>query len=322
MMDVEHARRCLFGAAFFAMLLSAVEPARADVTTEDRNQAITFARHEDITPATTFDNTDADAVMAVASALLRVRHRTADCACCVSMVRSGDVTTYDITDDVITTDEELDAHLASTAARFKVVTSIAGNDLCDIAGMVTLLGCAKLPGNSIVIVSTATGEVFAHEFGHNQNLPERQGDHLIMDPDNPLGEGDTVNVDECTAFWTGGADAGTCTLSTAVIPTVSQWGVIAMTLLLLSAGSALWSRRAISLVAAEGGPVLDQGWAPPFDRRSYALALAGVLGVVTASLTLGSGLGVELRSADLVGALLCAPILAYVVHFWFPTRER
>lgn len=132
-----------------------------------------------------------------------------DVACNITLAQEGEIGTFGAAGDgldVITTTEELDAVLNNTAAYVKVVTSI---EFCDgVPGSFT--GCSKTPGTSIVIVAgldeNTTGEVIAHQFGHNKGLVDRTepGNPLM----NPAGGGDEVNQAECAALHVGLTDNG------------------------------------------------------------------------------------------------------------------
>lgn len=100
------------------------------------------------------------------------------------------------------------------------------------------------------------------------------------------------------------------------VPTLSEWGLILMALLLLSAGTVLFGRR--SVVAGSGSAT----W-PGFTGASLPLVpglFTRVLAVISGLLLLGLGLAFALRMGpspvDLAGSMLCAPVLAYLVHLW------
>jgi hypothetical protein len=132
-----------------------------------------------------------------------------DVACNITLAQEGEIGTFGAAGDgldVITTAEELDAVLNNAAAYVKVVTSI---EFCDgVPG--TFTGCSRNPGSSIVIVAgldeNTTGEVIAHQFGHNKGLPDRTtpGNPLM----NPAGGGNEVNLTECAALHVGLTDNG------------------------------------------------------------------------------------------------------------------
>ena len=104
------------------------------------------------------------------------------------------------------------------------------------------------------------------------------------------------------------------------VPTVSEWGLILMALLLVSLASVVFVRRS---VAVPVGPSADAstGFAPPFDARRYGRALAVLAAAATAALGLaGATVGLPSR-VDVVGSLLCLPVLAYLVHLWLAPAE-
>jgi hypothetical protein len=101
----------------------------------------------------------------------------------------------------------------------------------------------------------------------------------------------------------------------AAIPTLSEWGVIVMALLLLATGTIVWSRRPATAMAGGVGAASSSDQ-PLFVPNLFMKALAGTLVVVTAGFALAFGLQGELAEVDIAGALLCAPIAAYLVHLW------
>ena len=107
----------------------------------------------------------------------------------------------------------------------------------------------------------------------------------------------------------------------AAIPTLSEWGVIVMALLLLATGTIVWSRRPATATAGGVGPAssFDQ---PLFVPDLFMKALAGTLVVVMAGFALAFGFQGELEGVDIAGALLCAPIAAYLVHLWVTIARR
>ncbi|HEY8155527.1 MAG TPA: IPTL-CTERM sorting domain-containing protein [Myxococcota bacterium] len=98
------------------------------------------------------------------------------------------------------------------------------------------------------------------------------------------------------------------------IPTLSEWGVIAMTLLLLSAGTIVWSRRPAMATAAGDRGAVTSG-SPLFAAGVYARVLAATLGLALFGLGLARWFG-PLAAVDVAGALVCAPLAAYLVHLW------
>ncbi|MDX1388559.1 MAG: hypothetical protein R3344_05190, partial [Acidobacteriota bacterium] len=106
------------------------------------------------------------------------------------------------------------------------------------------------------------------------------------------------------------------------VPTVSEWGLILMLLLLATAGTILFGqRRAVLAGAGEG--FLSQGTVRPpllaglFLKTFAAVAGAAMLAFATAFILFG-----EITSVDLTGAVLCIPVLAYLIHLWLLPRKE
>jgi hypothetical protein len=107
----------------------------------------------------------------------------------------------------------------------------------------------------------------------------------------------------------------------AAIPTLSEWGVIVMALMLLATGTIVWSRRPATATAGGVGPASSSDQ-PLFVPDLFMKALAGTLVVVMAGFALAFGFQGELEGVDIAGALLCAPIAAYLVHLWVSIARR
>lgn len=170
-------------------------------------RALTFARHAD----TTFAGPTG---MGRASDTLqrcdRISAPDQDVACDITFQQTGGIGTFGTTGDsldIITTQAELTAVLNDNTAWVKVVTMIG---FCGGAPGTNIIGCAPT-GTTMVIDNglsvNTTGEVTAHEFGHNQGLGHRSapGTQNLMRPS--IG-GDEVNQAECTAFHAGLANNG------------------------------------------------------------------------------------------------------------------
>lgn len=114
-----------------------------------------------------------DEVFSTATELLnRVDFECPDVGCPVTFSRSGPITTFDLGSSILTTEGQLD-EVFDIDADIKVVTAMVG--VCGIPAndnMTIVLGCAFTSG-SVVIVSDADPDVWAHEWGHVQGLPHR-----------------------------------------------------------------------------------------------------------------------------------------------------
>lgn len=127
-----------------------------------------------------------------------------DVACPVSFQPSGSVGTFGSDGDgldIVTTNAELQAVLAISGARVKVVTSL---DFCN-GYNVTIIGCATIGGGTMVLEQGWHGTaLFAHEFGHNRGLNHRNTCqyNMMSSSLHPFSDS-VVNASECNAY--GGA---------------------------------------------------------------------------------------------------------------------
>src|SRR6266404_1771982 len=106
-------------------------------------------------------------------------------------------------------------------------------------------------------------------------------------------------------------------LSPITVPTLSAWGMIIMALLLLTVGVIFILRRRQDLaVAATGGVAQfnDEMNQTLFVPAVFGKALAGTLALSLAGFALVTWLSSSIRTADICGTLVCALILAYVIH--------
>jgi hypothetical protein len=108
-----------------------------------------------------------------------------------------------------------------------------------------------------------------------------------------------------------------------VIPTLSEWGVIILLLLVLAVGMAFLYQRQPSLALA-GVAVSQARGAKPriFDRKLYAkvfavVLLIGVAGLVAAWLYFG-----QITSADPFGVFVSAAVVAYMVQLGILRKAR
>lgn len=202
----------------------------------------------------------ADARLLGATSLLRTMNGADDISCCIVLRRIGVGEEISLVQpgfhgpefNNITNDADLtmllDSEIVPPQPLIRVVTSAFG--VCGSAG--AILGCARTPGTTMVLVGS-TGAlqsqdvVWAHEFGHNQGLPHRNGPALIMNSSlqTPM---DLISQAECDAFhdgFTSGTAIGSC--SAAAVPTLSAWGTFGLAVLLMAAGTVAMRRRTANL---------------------------------------------------------------------------
>ncbi len=127
------------------------------------------ARHE----REVFTDADVDAVFGEASRLLQtVQTDCPDRATDVTFARADTVETFNDVPNIITSDAQLEDALA-LPQDFKIVHAMVG--VCGVdapSDVATIVGCATT-GGSVVIVSGAPADVWAHEWGHVLGLDHR-----------------------------------------------------------------------------------------------------------------------------------------------------
>jgi hypothetical protein len=96
-----------------------------------------------------------------------------------------------------------------------------------------------------------------------------------------------------------------------LVPTVGEWGLVIMTLLLLTAATVLLARHRLALAS---GPSSESG--PALVRRGLLLKVSagiGALGLL--SFATAVRLGWTPNATDGIGSLVSAGILAYLLHY-------
>ncbi len=108
----------------------------------------------------------------------------------------------------------------------------------------------------------------------------------------------------------------------AVIPTLSEWGVIILLLLMVAMGMVFLYQRQTSLAVAGVTVSQTMGVKPKlFDRNLFAkvfaiVLLIGVAGLVAAYLYFG-----QITNADPFGVFVSTAVVAYMVHLWLMKKE-
>jgi hypothetical protein len=103
------------------------------------------------------------------------------------------------------------------------------------------------------------------------------------------------------------------------VPTVGEWGLILMSLLLLTAGSLVFGGRAATVGGR--GTVPMAGGQPLFVPQMFLKALAVTLALIAVGFVTSIVLLGQLSGVDVAGSLLCAPIFAYLIHLWAAPRK-
>lgn len=105
------------------------------------------------------------------------------------------------------------------------------------------------------------------------------------------------------------------------VPTMGEWGLIILALLVLSFGTVFMMRRQTA-IAGMGNMSVSSGGGIPFDKASFGKMLVTVLLGLAATFAIAVlGFGYEMTSADVPGALIAAPVAAYLVHLLFGKKN-
>jgi hypothetical protein len=147
---------------------------------------------------TSITNSAADAALSSGSNLLKIKHSATDVACNLTLTRSGNVSSFSVTDGTIDSSTEFNQVLGA-GGHIMVVKKI--NWCGGLAP--NIIGCAPVPGNALVVVrytASLEGLLWVHEYGHNSGLGHNTGNtRAIMYPSIGSTRQD-VNQAECNAF--------------------------------------------------------------------------------------------------------------------------
>ncbi len=133
-----------------------------------------------------------------------------------------------------------------------------------------------------------------------------------------------VTGDSCAIL--GGTFSGAGTVCGAAqsgdhnIPTLSEWGLIIFSLLILSLVTVVVTRRrtATSAVGA-GGSITISG--PTFVPARFMKALVVTLSLAVVVLVTATIMSGSIPLRDIIGTILSAGIVAYIVHLWIVPKE-
>jgi hypothetical protein len=101
------------------------------------------------------------------------------------------------------------------------------------------------------------------------------------------------------------------------IPTVSEWGLIVLALLLASGFTLVWSGHPATATASGPGDTLVP---PLFVAGVFWRVLAGVVLAALVGLAGAFALQGEVAAVDVGGVLLCAVLLAFLLHHWIAMK--
>lgn len=145
---------------------------------------------------------DADRILADSGGLLTTKDADDDVACALAFQRDGSIESFTLGDGSVDSEADFIA-VSRLPGQVKVVERL------NWCGALTpnVIGCAALGGGSIVVARFAPaleGQLWAHEFGHNQGLLHVEREHALMR--SFIGESHRrVDAGECDAFLDGGA---------------------------------------------------------------------------------------------------------------------
>ncbi len=119
--------------------------------------------------------------------------------------------------------------------------------------------------------------------------------------------------------WNPAADGGTGTAQGYpflikegnVIPTVSEWGLIILSLLLMSVSLIALRQRKMAMADSNVSSSTSQ---IPFDKEIYFSVLKYTIGLVLVIAVLNMGLYGTITLVDIVGSLIALPIFTYLLH--------
>jgi hypothetical protein len=107
-------------------------------------------------------------------------------------------------------------------------------------------------------------------------------------------------------------------LQMAIIPTLSEWGLILFWLLLLAAGARFVVQRQLAMAHATAGRVVLSGRS--FDPALYGKVLMATVAVAVVAVALTPLAGVSVSGLDVAGVLVSCVVLAYTIHLWLTPR--
>jgi len=103
------------------------------------------------------------------------------------------------------------------------------------------------------------------------------------------------------------------------IPTLSEWGLIIFSLLILTMITVVVTRRRTASAAGGGADVTLNG--PLFVPHVFVKTLTVTLGLAAVILTAATVLSSSVPLRDIAGTILSAGIVAYMAHLWFIGRN-
>ncbi len=103
---------------------------------------------------------------------------------------------------------------------------------------------------------------------------------------------------------------------------MSEWGLIIMGLLFLSLGTVVLRRNQSALAGAGNSSMSFGDQQTLFVPGLFAKLLAVTAGLALFGLAGAQWLGLAPTQVDVVGSMMCVPIVAYLVHLWLMKRSN
>ena len=210
--------------------------------------------------------------------------------------------------------------LNSISLKIRISNNTALTNVNGLSALTSVGGNVNIGGNDVLTnvdglsgLSSVGGDLKIQNNVSIAALVDFCGVFNLLDPPSGLAGGYIVAGNGVNPLETDITDpSGPCAASTSV-PTLSQWGLIILALLLLTVGIVAITRKQTVLAGLEGGTIRQNSM--PFDKGLYAKVLIGIAATVVLVFAIViNSFGYELTSADMPGSLIAIPIAAYLMH--------
>ena len=101
-----------------------------------------------------------------------------------------------------------------------------------------------------------------------------------------------------------------------IIPTLSEWGMIIFSLLILTLVTTVVTRRRLAMAGRGGADMATPVGGALFFPARYFKVLTGTLGLAVIILLTALAISGSLPLRDIAGTIISAGIVAYIVHLW------